>query len=184
MNKVSIVLALFLCGTLVALPLVYQQGKGNSETMLRAEHALLVEEIRAENAESLRQFEVALTAVQMDWELKHTALQSRVREALLNTGVSLEILNTIQEPEPVPDPIDYSISQDTFMTLRDGMSYDEVVGILGRDGENTLNMLEPDGSGTSGFVWKWRNDDDSQDSLSATFVNLKLTDKHFTAFEF
>lgn len=184
MNKVSIVLALFLCGALIALPVTYQQGKGNSAMMLRDEHALLVEEIRAENAVAFRQFEVALTAVEMDWELKHTALQSRVREALLNTGVPLEVLNTIQEPEPEPDPIDYSISQDRFMKLRDGMSYDDVVGILGREGENTLNMLEPDGSGTSAYVWNWRNEDGSEDRLSVTLVNLELTDKHYTAFEF
>ncbi len=176
-------LAILLCGALIALPLTYQQGKGNSATALQDEHALLVEEIRAENAQALRQFEVALTEVEMDWEVKHSALKSRVREALLNTGVPLEILNTIQEPEPEPEKIDYTISQETFMKLKDGMSYDEVVDALGREGENTLNMLEPDGSGTSAYVWKWTNNDDSQDRLNVTFVNLKLTDKHYTAFK-
>lgn len=183
MNKASVILAILLAVALMAMPIAYQSGKKTSSTELQAKYDGVLEEIRLEHVRALAEFEISLARVQMDWELRHAALQSSVREALLNTGVTLDILNTEQKPDAVPETVDMSVSQETYALLNVGMTYDDVVELLGREGKNTFSMMDADGIGTSSYVWSWKNDEDAEDRLTVTFVDLELSNKHYSAFK-
>ena len=106
-----------------------------------------------------------------------------MREVLLNTGVTLEILNTEQEPEVVAKTVEVYIPQDTYALLKIGMTYEEAAALLGREGTNRLNMMDAYGTGTSSYVWSWMNDEDIEVRLTVTFEDLKLTKKHYPAFK-
>jgi hypothetical protein len=183
MNRASGILAVSLLAALVAVPIAYQSGKKVSSREFEARYDGVMEEIRLEHARGLAEFDASLARVQMDWELKYARLQSSVREVLLNTGVTLEILNTEQEPEVVAETVEVYIPQDTYALLKIGMTYEEAAALLGREGTNRLNMMDAYGTGTSSYVWSWMNDEDIEVRLTVTFEDLKLTKKHYPAFK-
>ena len=184
MNKVSLILAVFLVAVLIALPLTYQSGKNAASTDLEAKYENLLTAMRQENTLALSKFEGELAQVKSDWETRNVAFKSHLRETLLNTGVTLEDLNAELEVEKAEvDLVNTHISQDTYGLLKTGMSYNDVIDILGREGENTLNMMDTDGTGTSSYVWVWENDEETIDKITATFIDQKLSNKHYSAFK-
>lgn len=183
MNKASAILAILLVIAIMGVPTAYLSGRNTSSTELETKYDSVLEEMRLEHATASAELEASLARVQMDWELKHARLQSSLREALLNTGVTLEILNTEHQPDEVVETVDTFISQETYGFLKVGMRYEDVVAILGREGENRLNMMDADGSGISSYVWHWINDEDIEVRLTVTFEDLKLSKKHYPAFK-
>lgn len=182
MNKVSLVLGTLLLIVLLALPMAYLSGKQAAVMDLDTKYQNSLADIRRENTLALSQFDTALAQVSADWGVRNSAFESHLRETLLNTGVTLEILNT--EPiVPDVDLVNTFISQDAYGLLKKGMSYNDVIDILGREGENTLNMMDTDGTGTSSYAWGWENDDESSDRLTVTFIDQKLSDKHYSGFK-
>lgn len=184
MHKVSLTLAALLVVALVAVPISFQVGKDSTATDLETKYEGLMADMRLTNEQSLSAIREALSQSQLEWERKHQELQSAVRESLLNTGVPLNILDIHIDPESAPVIVDTEITQDVYGALRVGMSYDEVLELVGREGENTLNMLEEDGSGISSYMWKWKNEEDGEERMTITFDGQKLSDKHYTAFKF
>jgi hypothetical protein len=186
MNKGSLIPIVGLVCALIALPIVYQFGKRAATDELESKHENTVASIRLEHDRAMAGIDEKLAQIQIDFRDEQAGFESHVRETLLNTGVKLDVLN--KEPEPIADvvieTVNLAISQEAFLGLRIGTTYNDVVEAIGREGENTLNLSDENGGGTSAYVWKWMNDDDREDRMTLTFVDMKLTSRDFSALKF
>ncbi|MFP6598222.1 MAG: hypothetical protein VCC01_12255 [Candidatus Hydrogenedentota bacterium] len=174
MNNASAILAILLVIAIMGVSTAYLSDRNTSSTELETRYDSVLEEMRLEHVTASAELEASLARVQMDWELKHARLQSSLREALLNTE---------HQPDEVVETVDTFISQETYGFLNVGMRYEDVVTILGREGENRLNMMDADGSGISSYVWHWINDEGIEVHLTVTFEDLKLSKNHYPAFK-
>lgn len=161
------------------IPIAYIVGKGSAARELQEKFDLSIEEIQTTHDVYLQTMEAELAAAKSDWDLRYEQHRNQVREALLNTGVTLEDLNAV----PPPQKPNFSISQPTYETIKNGMTYEEVFNIIGRHGENTFNMLDADGSGTQTFTWRWMNDEEENETMTATFEDGQLFSKNYSAFQ-
>lgn len=176
MNK-SLVIPIVVAA--ICIPLAFTLGRGSAETSLQEEFDVALEELQATHDVYLETMEQTLQAARAEWELKHEQHSRMVREALLNTGISLDELNAELPPE-IPN---FPIPQSTYELLRKGMSFDQVLEIVGREGENTFNMLDENGGGMQTFTWRWINEEEESETLIVTFEDGVLSSKDYSAFE-
>lgn len=176
MNKSTLISILI---AVAIIPIAYIMGKGSATRELQEKFDLTIEEIQITHDIYLKTMEAELAAARSDWDLRYEQHRNQVREALLNTGVTLEDLNA----EPPPEEPNFPISQPTYETLKNGTTYDEVFRIIGRHGENTFNMLNANGSGTQTFTWRWINEDDENETMTLSFEDGELFSKNYSAFE-
>lgn len=185
MNKANMILTVVLLLALATVPIMYTVGMQRYKADLDQQLDTEVAALQEKNAQLFRDYERALSdgmrKQESEWDQKHTEFKSNVREALLNSGVSLEQLDAeAMEEEP---KIDLSIPQTVYESLKKGQSYEQVVEILGRDGENILNI--EDGSGlTSSYEWRWDDANGDPQTLGITFINNKINHKTYSAFVF
>jgi hypothetical protein len=163
----------------IGIPLAFTLGRGSANQSLQDQFDQALDELQTTHDVYLETMEETLQAAKAEWNLKYEQHQRLIREALLNTGISLEDLDAVPPPE---DP-NYPVTQSTYETLKNGMSYDQVLQIIGREGENTFNMLDEDGIGMQTFTWRWLSDDAENETLIVTFENGVLSSKDYSAFE-
>lgn len=71
------------------------------------------------------------------------------------------------------------VSVETYRQLRTGMSYEEVVGVLGRPGVQMMSMVDRDGTRTVSFEWAWDDGFQTPGRVTVSFVNGKLDDRSY-----
>lgn len=82
-------------------------------------------------------------------------------------------VDSTTKPAPAPAPKeDKTVTLEEYNKIKNGMSYKEVVKIIGFEGtENSQNEL----AGVKTVMYTWQNDDGS--NMNAIFQNDKLTQK-------
>ncbi len=185
MNKMNLIVTAILILALATVPVMYTVGMQRYKAQLDEQLETAVAQLRADNESLTQQYNTALQEAlnkqAVEWERKHTNALSKVREALLNSGVTLDQLNAESMPEaPV---LDLSIPQSVYESLKKGQSYEEVAEVLGRDGDNILNIEDTSGL-TSSFEWRWDDANGEAQTLGITFINNKLNHKTYSAFVF
>lgn len=182
MKNINVILIALLVAAAAAIPIAYSMGRESATSELEDEFTNTINEIQATNDIYLQEMEERLQTAMAEWDLKHEQHARRLREAMLNTGVPLEVLNAeIVEPEPDPNT---PIPQSTYEAIKKGMTYDEVLAMVGREGENSFNLVNEDGTGLKSYSWRWVSEDGEDEQLSVTFEGNLVADKHYTAFEF
>ena len=188
MNKPNIILAVILLLALAAVPVMYTFGMQRYKADLDEQFATEMEVMRQANAELAKEYDAAMVEAlhkqELEWERNNQEFVSSVREALLNSGVTLDQLDAVpMEGEAAAVVEDLSIRQSVYSALKKGQTYEEVAEQLGRDGENILNIEDGDGL-TSSYEWRWDDVNGDPQSLGVTFVNNKLSHKTYSAFVF
>lgn len=187
MKNLNVILAILLVLSLACVLLMYMIGMQSYSEQLDAKLMAHSEQVRQENDQLAQRYEVALDNALKQQQIesdakadaKHEELRVHMRELLLNSGISLEELNSSPEPE---EP-SMTIAQEIYESLYKGQSYKEVIEVLGREGENILTMEDAAGR-TSSYEWKWGNSTQGTDTMSITFINGRLSHKTYSAFEF
>jgi len=180
-NKSTIILTILLVASVAAIPVAYTMGRESAADELRDEFETALNEVETSNDVYLQTMDDRLSSALAEWNLKHRDLESRFREAMLNTGVPLEVLDAeIVEPEVVEN---FIVPQDTYVAIKKGMTYDEVITLVGREGENSLNLTNADGSGLRSFSWRWVSEEGTEEQMNVTFDGNIVTDKHYTDFK-
>jgi hypothetical protein len=183
MTKINTVLTVILLMALAAVPVMFIVGMNQFKAEQTTQLSKALEEMKAENEQLFRDYEKALqdglSAQASEWDQQHATFRSNVREALLNSGVTLEQMDAA----PVPPAPDLTISQEVYNSLEKGQTYEEIVVALGREGENILNIEDGEGR-TSAYEWRWDDENGKAQTLSATFINGKMNHKTYSAFVF
>ena len=134
MTKLNFVLTVILILSLSAMPILYMAGMQRYSEQLDAKIEAHSEQIREENKQLGKLYEVTLKATlaekEGEWDRQQEELRSYVRELLLNSGVLLEQLDAPQEPE---EP-NFVVTQESYETLKKGQSYSEVLECLDEKG--------------------------------------------------
>lgn len=183
MDKPNTILTVALVIAVAAIPMAYMQGRGSASTKLRMEFDTALNEFQMTNDVYLETMEERLTAAMATWDLKHRELESRFREAMLNTGVPLEVLDA--EPvEPEVEAENVVIPQETYVAIKAGMTYDEVITLVGSEGENSFNLLNEDGTGLRTYTWRWISEEGESEQMNVTFDGNEVSDKHYSDFQF
>lgn len=183
MTKLNSALTVILVLSLAAVPIMYMVGMQRYSDQLDDKVKANLEQMRQENEQLATIYEATLKATlaekEGEWDRQQEELRAYVRELLLNSGVPLEQLDP---PPPAPEGPDMTISQETYESLEKGQSYTAVVELVGREGNNVLNMEGAEGK-TSVYEWDWKGEE-KPETMTVTFVNDTLDYKTYSAFKF
>jgi hypothetical protein len=93
----------------------------------------------------------------------------------MNTGSNPTSSSTAITPSSTPEPADTSgVNMENYGKLQTGMTYEEVVAILGKQGEE---MSSNDIGGYTTVMYKWDGDTGFGANMNAMFQNGKLIQK-------
>jgi len=120
MNKMNLIVTAILILSLATVPVMYTVGMQGYKVQLDDQLKTAVAQLRADNESLTQQYDAALQEAldkqAIEWERNHTNALSKVREALLNSGVTLGRLNAESIPEA---PVwDLSIPQSVYESLK------------------------------------------------------------------
>ena len=92
-----------------------------------------------------------------------------------STTTTTQSEQVVAEPTETPEPTKKStgVTMEQFTSLKTGMSYEEVVTILGSEGEE-LSSIDIEGYSTIMYMW---NGSSFASNMNATFQNNKLISK-------
>jgi hypothetical protein len=179
LNKSNLITLIALVIAAAGIPSAFLMGKQSAAKDLQLQFDETIDDIQTTHDVYLETMQEALTTAQAQWDLTFEQHLGKMREALLNTGVPLEVLDA----EPIPVVPNFPIAQVTYEMLKPAMTYEEVVAIIGREGENSFNLVDADGTGTRTFSWRWLNEDEEGEIMDITFENGKLSNKYFSPFK-
>lgn len=108
-----------------------------------------------------------------------SAAVSNESEAVAQVSDSGHEAKTEVETEPALDA-EGPISVDSYRQLGNGMTYEQVLGVLGRPGAQMMSMVDRDGTRTVSFEWAWDDGFQPPGRVTVSFVNGKLSDRSYS----
>lgn len=94
------------------------------------------------------------------------------RESLPTQTVPNSNVQPVNAPANMSTGVKYDLTMEKFNSLKDGMSYEEAVKVIGGEG---FKMPEAEGDKDKGVTYKWEGE--NYTTIFATFKNNKLTYK-------
>ena len=187
MDPTKVVLLIVAVSGFLAVPIAFFAGQIESEGTLRLEMEEELSAMRLEHTE-------ALSAIREEIALLHQG-QERIAASMGEDYSSGGIDVSDWEPEPVtqleakleyepettlkPAPLQTHvalISPVQIDLLKDGMTYDEAVKVLGCEGVLSMSLDEASGESTQVYRWTWMNGGGAEEQLSITFSGHGITD--------
>ncbi len=176
MEKTIASLFIAMIASVMAIPFAYFAGRTGAEHSLRASIENRLEQAQAEQ-------DAALAALRR--EVAKAALgvipgqRGSTRSPNQKRPAPTWSLGPAEGAETQVDGSAPLVAVDSFENLDVGITYEQTVNRLGREGTRTMSMVDTSGEKTEQYHWAWLNDDGTIGKVDISFVDGRLQDKAY-----
>ena len=169
-RTVFLMIAMGLCAGM-AVPAAFVAGRVGARQGLDDRWESELNAIRSEHSQAI---------ATLQREIGQAPPSPEALDAYNNATAPVEPTKNASTPALSRGAFDAPVAPETYDALTAGMAYERVVALLGRDGTQTLSMVDETGSLTQHFVWGWITDEGARGKLDLSFWDGRLRTKSYS----